>query len=225
MAGAYCSTIPRTIDTTPAGVTGLLVSVIIEWLADPLFVKTKEIWDEFRITIREGLAIVEFTPSTSAKCLEFFCPPNIRNYLKLFWNRWYRHTLIIYKPTFDATKTPCLLLATMVLLGAIMSQNEEDASGARDWLEVAEESIFKDKWLSSYLANSVNDCFVSNRAQVTQLQAAFFICILQNWEGSDSAKTRIRRSRHGMLVAVRYWTAAHLGWPIADLCRQREIFT
>jgi hypothetical protein len=207
MAGTYLSTPPRIIGAAPAGITGSSVSAMVEWLADPLFVKTKEIWDEFRMMIGkrngEDLGIAESTPSTSAKCLEFFCPSNIRNYLKLFWDRWYRHTPIIHKPTFEATETPCLLLATMVLLGAFMSQNEQDASGAREWLEIAEESIFKEKWLSGCLANSVGDRDMSNRAQVALLQAAFFICILQNWEGGDDAKTRIRRSRHAMLVAVR----------------------
>ena len=207
MAGTYYSTPPPIIGAAPVGITGSSMSTMVEWLADPLFVKTKEIWDEFRMMIGkqngEDPGIANLTPSTSAKCLEFFCPSNIRNYLKLFWDRWYRHTPIIHKPTFDATKTPCLLLATMVLLGAFMSQNEQDASGARDWLEIAEESIFKDKWMSSRLVNSVDDRDVSNRARVALLQAAYFICILQNWEGGDNAKTRIRRSRHGMLVAVR----------------------
>lgn len=38
--------------------------------------------------------------------------------------------------------------------------------------------------------------------KVQALQAAYIVCLYQNWEGGDAGKRRIRRFRFGTMVAV-----------------------
>jgi hypothetical protein len=179
-------------------------SRIIEWLSDPLFAKTKEIWDSFRqVTSAKGNNTVGFTSAASARCLEFFCPSKIKEYTNLFWDRWYPNCPIIHRPTFDALQTSNPLLTTMVLIGACMSPNMQEAEEAREWLDITEEVCFQNDWLSRGHSDSLEQDEQSGQGtKVRALQAAFFALVLQNWDGTDDAKRRTRRRRYTTLIAV-----------------------
>lgn len=43
-----------------------------------------------------------------------------------------------------------------------------------------------------------------SRRKVQALQAAYAVCLYQNWEGSDRNKRRIRRYRYSTVIAVGY---------------------
>jgi hypothetical protein len=189
---------------------------IVEWLSDPLFLKTKEIWDRLReeadkkakASASYGHGATShhqpFTSATSARCLEFFSPSRIRKFLALFWNRWYPHCPIIHKPTFDASLASSTLLTIMILIGAFLSSDREDCIAAAEWLDITEEAIFNDEWLSGAWVDECDELGRSSNmhSQVRALQSAVFLCVLQNWEGGNSAKQKIRRRRFGAVVAV-----------------------
>ena len=42
-----------------------------------------------------------------------------------------------------------------------------------------------------------------DRSKMQTLQAAYMVCLIQNWEGTDSSKRRIRRYRFSTVVSVR----------------------
>ena len=180
---------------------------MVEWLSDPLFAKTKEIWDEIREAAAKRLGSaqekMDLTPEASGRCLEFFCPAKIQEHLETFWDRWYPNCPIIHKPTFEVLRMPSSLLAVMVLIGASMSPNLHDREAAKEWLDIAEELSFRNELLSKESVDSLRDDQASNEHKhVRTLQGAFLACVLQNWEGTDEAKTRIRRRRYGVLIAV-----------------------
>ena len=180
---------------------------MVEWLSDPLFAKTKEIWDEIREAAAKRLGSaqekMDLTPEASGRCLEFFCPAKIQEHLETFWDRWYPNCPIIHKPTFEVLRMPSSLLAVMVLIGASMSPNLHDREAAKEWLDIAEELSFRNELLSKESVDSLRDDQASNEhMHVRTLQGAFLACVLQNWEGTDEAKTRIRRRRYGVLIAV-----------------------
>lgn len=85
--------------------------------------------------------------------------------------------------------------------GACVSPKETDNEEAQMWFNCIEELVFTDEDFNSDLA-----CLVSNgilqRNVVQALQAAFMVCLYQNWEGSDASKRRIRRYRFATLVSV-----------------------
>lgn len=41
-----------------------------------------------------------------------------------------------------------------------------------------------------------------SKPKIQALQAAYNICLFQNWEGSDLSKRRIRRNRFSILISV-----------------------
>lgn len=42
----------------------------------------------------------------------------------------------------------------------------------------------------------------SHKGMVEAIQAAYIVCLYQNWEGSDASRRRIRRYRFSNLVSV-----------------------
>jgi hypothetical protein len=98
------------------------VSVVrlIESFDDPLFVQTKAIWDSFRASrIRSSkiaLQSVDDTERTDERCLQFFCPENLRKFTHLFWDEWYPHYPILHKPTFNLVCAPVMLLVPMAII-------------------------------------------------------------------------------------------------------------
>ncbi|KAJ9245289.1 hypothetical protein DTO169E5_1156 [Paecilomyces variotii] len=71
------------------------------------------------------------------------------------------------------------------------------------WFDVVEEIVFDDEWLeedytpSTWARNPAGDL-----KRLRSLQAAYFVCLFQNWEGSESSKQRIRRHRYNTLIAI-----------------------
>lgn len=178
---------------------------LVEYLDDPLFAQTKAIWGCFRASrIRRPPHIslsYEEAEQIDERCLRFFCPPNIKRFLRLFWDEWYPHCPIIHKPTFDALKAPSVLLVPMVLMGAFMSPDAQDAVLANEWVTFGEENVFSDHIFS---AEAVEKSISANDiAPLKMIQAAYIMCILLNWEGNDVAKRRVRHYRLATLVSVR----------------------
>lgn len=140
----------------------------------------------------------------SSETVRFFSPQNLTRYLDLFWSRWYRHCPIIHRATFDLGNCWILLFATMSLVGACMSPQQSDHQGAKQLLDLVEELIFSSPLFSEVaFTGARKDDQLGTRQNVETLQAACFMCLLQKWEGSDSAKLRMQRHRFTSFVAVR----------------------
>ena len=43
---------------------------------------------------------------------------------------------------------------------------------------------------------------LTNQPKIQALQAAYIVCLYQNWEGTDVSKRRVRRYRFGTVIAV-----------------------
>jgi hypothetical protein len=183
------------------------ISSFMDWLSHPLFSRTKGIWDALRQPMTPNLGgrikNVDSKDRSDQECLEFFNPFNIEKFLNLFWNCWYCNCPVIHRPSFDALKAPMRLLLLVVLIGAFMSSEPQDKVTARQWLDPAEELVFEDEWLSGEAADRHDD--ESNdrlRSKLKTLQAALLICVLQNWEGTATARRRIRQRQYPSVIAV-----------------------
>jgi hypothetical protein len=92
--------------------------------------------------------------------------------------------------------------------GACVSPESKDNEDARLWFNCVEEMVFTDDVLcSDTLLADVDDhpvtCSIAaSRRKLQALQAAYIVCLYQNWEGIDSSKRRIRRYRFGTVVSV-----------------------
>lgn len=183
-----------------------------DWLGDPLAIKTRAIVDRLKETAyknskKNGLAL-KWSPLMEGLCLRLFSPQSIRQFLAYFWALWYPNSPIIHKPTFKAEQASTVLLATMVVIGACVSPYKEDNENVKLWFDRVEEIAFKDEWFQGNPAFGrvhQSDISLVRCKRLESLQAAYFVCLFQNWEGSDEAKQRIRRYRHSSVAIVRHF--------------------
>ncbi len=92
--------------------------------------------------------------------------------------------------------------------GACVSPDAADNIDARRWFNCVEEMVFGDDDFckdidppsDDDIANPVST--IENRQKLQALQAAYIVCLYQNWEGVDPSKRRIRRHRFSTVVSV-----------------------
>lgn len=178
------------------------------WSSDEIAFKTYEIVDKMRgISCnkpRGSKIAINWSPLLEKMCLDFFSPPNLRKHLAFFWSSWYPNCPIIHRPTFSIAKAQHELLASMVLMGGCMSPDSRDRASANIWFNSLEELIFTSEELYDEIAVDrdyllLDSTVVQRRLEI--LQAAYFICLTQNWEGSRESKQRIRRHRYSTVIA------------------------
>lgn len=179
------------------------------WSSDELALKTHEIVASIKdITCskpRGSKITLTWSPLLQSMCYDFFSPNNLRKFLLLFWCCWYPNCPIVHKPTFVASSASPMLVASMTLIGACMSPDSHDHTGANVWLTSVEEVVFSenalyDGWFRGSTDSPRDRMKVFGTLQI--VQAAFLVCLLQVWEGSQESKRRIRRHRLAIAVAV-----------------------
>ncbi|KIW89239.1 uncharacterized protein Z519_10092 [Cladophialophora bantiana CBS 173.52] len=145
----------------------------------------------------------DWSPFLERECVDFFRPANLHRFHEYFWTLWYPNCPTIHKPSFDATTAPHQLLAAMALIGASLSPYASDHSRAKLWFDVVEKLVFYDERTYNVDEGSCIPCFPDQlEARLRALQAAYAVCLYQNWEGGDAAKGRIRRQRYSMVISV-----------------------
>jgi hypothetical protein len=79
-----------------------------------------------------------------------------------------------------------------------------DSQDARIWFNCVEEMVFIDEDFNSDSAYLPSGGLTVHRRKIQALQAAYMVCLYQNWEGTDASKSRIRRYRFATLVSVSF---------------------
>ncbi|KAL2854772.1 hypothetical protein BJX68DRAFT_264665 [Aspergillus pseudodeflectus] len=184
------------------------LSIGRDWLSDPLAAITNKLvyaLKEVASNPSPGSSInLTWSPFIEKVCVQFFSPPNVRRYLAYFWSFWYPNCPIIHKPTFDVHDAPHTLLLSMTLIGASFAPEEGTQRNAKLWFDSAEELIFADEHFRRAVStgDQTADDFTIRRDAVRALQAAYLMCLLQNWEGDANSKRRIRRVRFSMVTSI-----------------------
>ncbi|PMD42185.1 hypothetical protein L207DRAFT_527125 [Hyaloscypha variabilis F] len=89
--------------------------------------------------------------------------------------------------------------AKSFIIGAFMSDSDQDVSLAREWLEFGEEIVFSSALLS---AEPIERVTSDDIPPLRVIQAAYIICIVLNWEGSDTMKRRVRHHHFAAVVSA-----------------------
>ena len=198
------------------------------WLSDPLALKTHEIVSRIKEVVclkpRNSIITISWSSVLEEISLQFFSPPNIRKFLGLYWACWHPNWPVIHKPTFSPLTAQSdsigihgfdryyfrwravLSLAMLRSTGACISPERSDNEQAKTWFDSVEEMTFGDQTLydNSETSSMSQPPFEPSefRPKVQALQAAYAVCLYQNWEGSDRNKRRIRRHKYSTVVAV-----------------------
>jgi hypothetical protein len=192
----------------------------LDWFNDPLSLKTHEILllveEVVTIKPRNSAVTLDWSPTLKSACLQFFSPSNIRKFLGFYWAIWHPNVNFVHRPTFDPLAIKPTVLAAMALigkipychhdeaniLGACVSPDMPDNEDARTWFNCVEEMVFIDDDFNSNMSYPPCGSMASQRRKIQALQAAYIVCLYQNWEGTDASKSRIRRYRFATLVSV-----------------------
>lgn len=176
----------------------------MKWIFHPLFPRAKEILEALCCNSLEkhNRRVPSIQDMFDEKCIEFFNPINIERFLDLYWTRWHPNCPILHRFSFNITKIPMELLLVMALTGALMSSQSQDLMDARLWLDATEQLVFRSPWLSGEEVMSSQDVERSHLKEIRTLQSAVLICVLQVWEGTKTAKKRIRQRRYSSVVRV-----------------------
>lgn len=85
-----------------------------------------------------------------------------------------------------------------------MSPDVVDNEDARIWFNCVEEMVFTDDDFCRDIELEIasQPTVLASRRKLQALQAACVVCVIQNWEGTDASKRRIRRHRFSTVVSV-----------------------
>ncbi|RFU24367.1 hypothetical protein B7463_g11972, partial [Scytalidium lignicola] len=176
---------------------------------DPLTMKTMEICSGVKRILLAGIGnsaiSMERLEITEGMAWQFFCPINLRRFIHLYWELWHHNWPCIHKPSFQCTTALPNLLAAMALIGASISPRSSDRENARIWFDVIEELVFSDQCTGGMAwGGDLPSIFTRDerRRRLQTLQAAYVVCIFQNWEGDNTGQSRTRRSRFNTIIAM-----------------------
>ena len=148
---------------------------------------------------------ITWSPAVEAACYQFFSTASLEKNLGLFWSCWHPNCPILHKPTFSPSRSSPALVASMAVMGACLSPSHTDRAHASIWFNSLEELIFQDEILlddSISVSNGVVCGDEGVRRRLEMIQAAYFVCLVQYWEGSKPNKRRIRSHRYAAVLAA-----------------------
>lgn len=114
------------------------------------------------------------------------------------------------------------------MLGACVSPDPTDNEDAKMWFNCVEEMVFTDDdFCRDIDPPAVVDVespvsTPDNHNKLQALQAAYLVCLYQNWEGTDASKRRIRRHRFSTVVSVRATPQVNMLASLLTIIRLQE---
>ncbi|KAE8330279.1 hypothetical protein BDV39DRAFT_202084 [Aspergillus sergii] len=182
-------------ETAPSKTDGS--ALLTQSAGDPLLNQSLAVIELFRrspYTSTHPRVAPAWSQVLESLCLQFFHPRSIRRFLQLFWLLWYPHCPIVHRPTLRENEVSPVLLACMVIIGACVSPNAPDNEMAKLWFDRVEDIAFS--------LDTTDPQYLGRPEKLECLQAMYFVCLIQTWEGSPASKRRIRQSRFPSLLIV-----------------------
>lgn len=138
-----------------------------------------------------------------------FIPSRIEKLVRLYFETWHRHCPILHQPSFDIGTVPTPLLLSVILLGAMYSQDEREASTAKALLDISELYVYSMEGLTEEsevrqmlrMGNSITRASAQlSPLAFPYLQGAYLMICAQFWGGNRLARRRAIELRFGVVV-------------------------
>ena len=131
-------------------------------------------------------------------------------FLELYFENWHVNAPMIHPPSFNVETIPLSLLATVVIMGAIYSSNEQEAAVAKGLLDFVELFVFsgdvfsreREVVLSFTPADERGDHDVNDWISFQNVQAGFVMLIVQYWAGKQASQCRAMEIRFSEVLMV-----------------------
>jgi hypothetical protein len=186
-------------------------------LTDSLGTKSVEIMSRLRETVerrpRNSAISFDWCTEIEQRCLQFFGSDNLRLFVDLYFLSWHVHWPVIHQLSFVPEQASTPLLAVVAAIGAMYSSAPEDRMEAKFWLDCIEEMVFSDGTFEQ-ATEARRPLFERQEMKLRGLQAAHGMCIVQNWDGSQSSGERGYHERFSTVVKVRPSLMRYMWWTL-----------
>uniref|UniRef100_A0A093XNL6 Transcription factor domain-containing protein n=1 Tax=Talaromyces marneffei PM1 TaxID=1077442 RepID=A0A093XNL6_TALMA len=131
----------------------------------------------------------------------------IHKFVSLYFLYWHINCQLLHPPSFNIEQVTMPLLAAVVFMGAMYSNEEREAYVARRMIDFAELYVFSTDVFSS--EHEVSCTFVGRPSTETErkdwthfqnLQAGYVMVVTQYWAGSKTARNRAMEARFNEVV-------------------------
>lgn len=133
----------------------------------------------------------------------------IRKFATLYFKYWQLNCPLLHVPSFDPETVSLPLLASVVFMGAMYSNDQREVQIAKRVLDFAELFIFSSHVFSPesevatiFLGNRTPDDQTSDWSKFQNFQAGFIITVVQYWAGSRPSRNRAMENRFSEVVKV-----------------------
>jgi hypothetical protein len=134
----------------------------------------------------------------------------IRKCIGLYFRYWQPNCPIIHVPSFDPDQVPTPLLASIVFMGAMYSNDDRETFIARKMLDLAELYVFSTEIFAGenevgrvFLGRPMTDAEKKDWAHFQYFQAAYIMMVAQYWAGSKASRNRAMEIRFSEIIRVR----------------------
>ncbi|TAQ90596.1 hypothetical protein B7494_g1088 [Chlorociboria aeruginascens] len=140
-----------------------------------------------------------------------FMPSRMHRLSQLYFDTWHPHCPIIHRPSFNPDTAVTSLLISMVLMGAMYSSINREASSAKAVADVAEFYAFSIDFLTPEYDIKLNlrgpgvgdlEACSLGPMSLQQLLGAYIMVCVQFWAGNHAARNRILEIRFPTLVKM-----------------------
>ncbi|KAL1983961.1 hypothetical protein VTN96DRAFT_9735 [Rasamsonia emersonii] len=133
----------------------------------------------------------------------------IRKFIGLYFRYWHPNCPIIHLPSFDPEQVPTPLLASIVFMGAMYSNDDRETFVARRMLDFAELYVFSTEIFACesevsrvFVGRPMTDAERRDWVHFQHFQAAYIMVVVQYWAGSKAARNRAMEIRFGEIIRI-----------------------
>lgn len=133
----------------------------------------------------------------------------IHKFVSLYFLYWHINCQLLHPPSFNIEQVTIPLLAAVVFMGAMYSNEEREAYVARRMIDFAELYVFSADVFSSehevsctFVSRPTTDTERKDWAHFQNLQAGYVMVVTQYWAGSKTARNRAMEARFNEIVLV-----------------------
>ena len=133
----------------------------------------------------------------------------IRKFINLYFRYWHPNCQLIHPHSFDAERAPTPLLASVVFMGAMYSNDEREMTIARRLLDLAELFVFSTEPFSYeyeigrvFAGRPTTTAEQKDWLHFQYFQAAYLMVVIQYWAGTKVSRNRAMETRFSEIIRV-----------------------
>lgn len=137
--------------------------------------------------------------------------PRILKFVALYFRYWHPNCPIIHPQSFDVEHVPTPLLASVVFMGAMYSNDERETYVAKRVLDFAELYVYSTDALSCenevgriFIGRPTTDMERKEWAMFQNFQAAYLMVVIQYWAGTKASRNRAMEARFSEIILVSF---------------------